>query len=162
MKKVFLTLSVIIISTIIGISQTYKLYQTENIYTQLKLNTKTGEIYQIQTNDGQKYLINEGLTTDNEKENRYSLHKTKNFWTFILVDKFFGKLYQIQFSNKDDIPRKFWVINPNSLSTTETNKFSIIPQKSIFKYSLINSEDGEMWEFQWSMKDDEFRWIKKL
>ena len=107
-------------------------------------------------------MINEGLTTDNEKENRYSLHKTKNFWTFILVDKFFGKLYQIQFSNKDDIPRKFWVINPNSLSTTETNKFSIIPQNSIFKYSLINSEDGEIWEFQWSMKDDEFRWIKKL
>ena len=107
-------------------------------------------------------MINEGLTTDNEKENRYSLHKTKNFWTFILVDEFFGKLYQIQFSNKDDIPRKFWVINPNSLSTTETKKFSIIPQKSIFKYSLINTEDGEIWEFQWSMKDDEFRWIKKL
>ena len=132
------------------------------IFSQIKLNTKTGEIYQIQTNDGQKYLIIEGLTNDNEKENRYSLHKTKNFWTFILVDEFFGKLYQIQFSNKDDIPRKFWVINPNSLSTTENNKFSIIPQKSIFKYSLINSEDGEIWEFQWSMKDDEFRWIKKL
>ena len=66
MKKILILLPFILF-TIISNSQTYKLYQTENIYTQLKLNTKTGEIYQIQTNDGQKYLINEGLKTDNEK-----------------------------------------------------------------------------------------------
>ena len=70
MKRILILLQFLLF-TIISNSQNYKLYQTENIYTQLKLNTKTGEIYQIQTNDVQKYLINEGLTTDNEKESRY-------------------------------------------------------------------------------------------
>jgi len=82
-------------------SQSFELYQTQNIHTQLKLNTRTGEVQQIQ-DDGQKFLVNEGLTPDSKKGDRYSLHKTENLWTFILLDEFSGKLYQIQFSIKGD------------------------------------------------------------
>ena len=62
--KYFITL----IFLMLGISsqaQTYKLYQTDNIHNQLRLNTKTGEVYQIQ-DDGQKFVINYAVTPDNE------------------------------------------------------------------------------------------------
>jgi hypothetical protein len=144
-----------------GYSQPFELYQTQNIHNQLKLNTRTGEVQQIQ-DDGQQFLVNVGITPENTNGNRYSLHETENIWTYILVDEFFGKLYQIQFSVQGDEYRGIWVINPNSLSYTEKRKFSIKPLTSMFQFYLINNEDGEMWKFQWSSKGDEFRWIEKL
>lgn len=60
-------------------AQTYKFYQTDNYHNQLRLNTKTGEVYQIQ-DDGQKFLINDAVTPSNTIENRYLLYKTQNIW----------------------------------------------------------------------------------
>jgi hypothetical protein len=31
----------------------------------------------------------------------------------------------------------------------------------MFQYYLLNEETGEMWQFQWSTKGDEYRWIEK-
>lgn len=158
-RKIFFVLSLFL--TLNCFSQPYKLYQTENIHNQLKLDTRTGGVFQIQS-DGQKFLVNEGLTPDSKIGNRWSLHKTKNLWTFILLDEFSGKIYQIQFSIEGDEYRGIWVINPNSLSLSNTNKFSIKPMVSMFQFYLINSEDGEMWKFQWSTKGDDYRWIEKM
>jgi hypothetical protein len=72
-------------------AQTYKLYQTDYIHNQLRLNIGTGEVYQLQ-NDGQKFLIHDAITSYNEKSNRSALCKTKNIGTYILLDKFSGKL----------------------------------------------------------------------
>ena len=141
-------------------AQTYKLYQTDNIHNQLKLNTKTGEVYQVQ-DDGQNFLVNEAITPSNEKSNRYSLYKTKNIWTFILLDQFSGKLWQCQFSVQGTEYRSIWEINPNELSSTESNKFTIQPLTSMFQFYLINDETGDMWKFQWSTKGAQYRWIEK-
>lgn len=105
-------------------AQTYKFYQTENIHNQLKLNSKTGEIYQVQ-DDGQTFLVKEAVTPNNENSNKYILHKTENMWTYILLDKFSGKLWQCQFSVEGDKYRASWDINTVELSTTQTNKFTI-------------------------------------
>lgn len=142
-------------------SQPYELYQTQNIHNQLKLNTRTGEVQQIQ-DDGQKFLVNEGITPENTKGKRYSLHETENIWTYILVDEFFGKLYQVQYSVQGQEYRGIWYINSNSLSYTETRKFSIKPLVSMYQFYLINNENGEMWKFQWSSKGEEYRWIEKV
>jgi hypothetical protein len=56
--------------------QTYKLYQTDNIHNQLKLNTKTGEVVQVQS-DGQTFLVHEETTPLNDKPNRYALLRPK-------------------------------------------------------------------------------------
>jgi hypothetical protein len=142
-------------------AQTYKLYQTENIHNQLKLNTKTGEINQIQ-DDGQTFLVRVPATPSNEKPNRYELFKTENMWTFILLDTFTGLLWQCQYSVQGDEYRTSWIINVLELSTTETSKFTIQPMTSMFQFYLINQESGEMWQFQWSNQGDDYRWIKKL
>lgn len=141
-------------------AQTYKLYQTGNIHNQLKLNTKTGEVKQVQ-DDGQTFLVNEAVTPNSNNENRYILHKTENIWTFILLDKYTGKLWQCQYSAENIKYILSVEINSIELSNTQSNKFSIQPMTSMYQFYLVDDETGEMWQFQWN-KDKEYRWIKKL
>lgn len=155
---------ILILTLFIGFTvnaQTYKLYQTDNIHNQLKLDTKTGEVYQVQS-DGQTFLVHGASTPDNEKPNRYALYKTQNMWTYILFDKFSGKLWQCQYSVEGVEYITSFVINDYALSNTETNKFSIKPMTSMFQYYLIDDETGEIWKFQWSTDGNEYRWIEKM
>ena len=147
--------------SLVSNAQTYKLYKTDNIHNQLRLNTATGEVYQIQ-DDGQKFLVHEATSPSNEKPNRYALYKTQNMWTFILLDKFSGLIWQCQYSVEGAEYITSIVINPNALSYTLSNKFTIQPMTSMFQFYLINEETGEMWQFQWSTEGDEYRWIKKM
>ena len=159
MKK--LTVIFTLFLSLVSNAQTYKLYKTDNIHNQLRLNTATGEVYQIQ-NDGQKFLVHEATSPSNEKPNRYALYKTQNMWTFILLDKSSGLIWQCQYSVKGAEYITSVVINPNALSYTQSIKFTIHPMTSMFQYYLINEETGEMWQFQWSTEGDEYRWIKKM
>ena len=142
-------------------SQTYEFFQTQNYHNQLRLNTKTGEVYQVQ-DDGGSWIVNEAFTPESTTPYRYWLYPTQNMWTFILVDMFTGKLWQTQYSVKGD--NRFSVpINENTLSYTEHAKFEIKPMISMYQYYLINKDTGEMWQFQWSTKsEDGYRWIKKI
>jgi len=159
MKRLMLILTLLIGFTVNA--QTYKLYQTDNIHNQLKLNTKTGEVIQVQS-DGQTFLIHEETTPLNEKPNRYGLYKTQNMWTYILLDKFSGKLWQCQYSTKGVEYMASWIINDVTLSYAETNKFTIKPMTSMYQYYLIDDETGDMWKFQWSTKGGDYIWIEKM
>ena len=159
MKKLIVIFTLFL--SFVANAQIYKLYQTDNIHNQLRLNTATGEVYQLQS-DGQKFLVHDATTPNNEKPNRYALYKTKNMWTFILLDKFSGKLWQCQYSVEGIEYISSLVINPNDLSSSQSNKFSIQPMTSMFQFYLINDETGDMWQFQWSTEGDEYRWIKKM
>ena len=80
----------------------YKMYPTENIYTLLKLDTKTGMIEQVQWSlDSDK----EGTVTINNKDlsygvgygsNSFELYPTKNMYQFILLDKTDGRMWHVQ------------------------------------------------------------------
>ena len=142
-------------------SQTYKYYQTDNIHNQLRLNTKTGEVYQIQ-DDGQKFLINSAITPSNTIEQRYMLYKTKNIWTFILLDRCQGKLWQCQFSVKGTEYMITVPININTLAYSDNPIFSIEPLISMYQFYLTNEQNGDIWKFQWSTKGDDYRWIEKM
>lgn len=157
--KILLSLWLLFLSFTIH-AQTYKFYQTDNIHNQLRLNSKTGEVHQIQ-DDGQKFLVHSASTPDNEKPDRYNMYKTENLWTYILLDNFSGKLWQCQYSVKGIEYISSWVINPYALSDTESHKFIIQPLTSMYQFYLINDETGDMWKFQWSTKGDEYRWIEK-
>ena len=159
MKKL-LILGALFFSTTIY-AQTYKFYQTENIHNQLRLDSKTGEVYQIQS-DGGKFLVHPPTTLENEKPGRYRLYKTENMWTYILLDRFTGKLWQCQYSVEGLEYIGSWEINPFELSTSQRSKFRIQPLTSMFQYYLVNDETGEMWKFQWSTEGDDYRWIEKF
>lgn len=90
----------------------YKLYQTENIYTLLQLDTKTGKIEQVQWSlDSNK----EGTITINSTDLSYGqgygsgsfeLYPTKNMYQFILLDKTDGRKWHVQWGMENG---KRWI-----------------------------------------------------
>lgn len=102
-------------------------------------------------------------TPNGEYIYRYWLYPTRNMWTFILLDRFTGKLWQCQFSVEGDNYIFSVSINESPLSSTYSAKFSIQATMSIYQFYLTNEETGELYQFQWSTKDEAgYRWIKKI
>jgi hypothetical protein len=65
----------------------YRLFNTQNIYTLLKLDTRAGQIWQVQWGG---------------KPGRFTLYPTSNIFTFILLDQETGDAWQVQWSNQGD------------------------------------------------------------
>lgn len=86
----------------------YKMFPTENIWTFLKLDTRSGKIWQVQysINDnyrGELELNNKALATGEAAENgRFTLYPTKNMYNFILLDQKDGKMWQVQWSTEEE------------------------------------------------------------
>lgn len=86
----------------------FKMYQTENIYTLLKLDTRTGQVWQVQYgmndvvactktiyyNNYYSSIIRE----DEGFDGRFELYPTKNMYNFILLDTYKGETYQVQWN----------------------------------------------------------------
>lgn len=86
----------------------YKMFPTENIWTFLKLDTRSGKIWQVQysINDnyrGEVILNDNAIVTGDAAENgRFTLYPTKNMFNFILLDQIDGNMWQVQWSMEDD------------------------------------------------------------
>lgn len=85
----------------------YKLYQTENTYNLLKLDTGTGRVWLVQYRLGDVAAMTTAiddtslLWEDEEiKTGRFELYPTKNMYQFILLDTDSGRTWQIQWSTK--------------------------------------------------------------
>lgn len=82
----------------------YKLYNTENVYNLLRLDTATGAIWMVQygMNENVPALVapidDTSLLTNGEDVHagRFELYPTKNMYTFILLDVENGSSYQVQ------------------------------------------------------------------
>ena len=138
-------------------AQTYKFYSTKNIHNQLRLNTKTGEVQQVQ-DDGQAWNINYAVEYYGEKENRFCLTETQNMWNFILLDTYTGKTWQVQFSTKGEEYMFAEPINAYSLaypseSSVWTNRFKIFPTKNMWNFILLDSYNGRLWQVQYSTEN---------
>ena len=89
-----------------SLKERYKLYQTENIYTFLQLDTKTGMIEQVQwsldsDNEGSVTINSDDLTYGLGYGSRsFELYPTKNMYQFILIDKTSGKKWHVQWGMK--------------------------------------------------------------
>lgn len=82
----------------------YRLFPTQNNWTFIKLNTRNGQMWQVQfdvegDNRFETYLSILPLV-DKEKEvdDRFTLYPTQNIWTFILIDQHDGRTWQVQWS----------------------------------------------------------------
>ena len=82
MKKLFLLFALMVIAST-SYAQVYKMYKTRNYHNQLRLNTMTGEVQQIQ-DDGQSWEICSAREILGDKEGRFRLYETQNMWTFII------------------------------------------------------------------------------
>lgn len=94
----------------------YKVYRTTNIYTNLKLDTSTGQVTALQigvgnSTDRMEYEISEAIEKDYKWKivGRYELYPTGNNYNFILLDTMLGYAYQVQWSTKKE-ERGRWTI----------------------------------------------------
>lgn len=92
----------------------FRLFQTNNRWTFLKLDTRTGEIKHVQySTDGEamQYDLNSIPLAEGEdaKHGRFFLYPTENTFNFILLDQIDGRVWQVQW-NIDRDKRGIWRI----------------------------------------------------
>jgi hypothetical protein len=86
---------------------TYRLFRTQNIYTLLKLDTRTGVVWQVQWGDEQHRFtvpihrtlllpVGSAEHPTIAKPGRFTLNPTANIHTFLLLDQEDGRTWQIQ------------------------------------------------------------------
>lgn len=92
-----------------SLKQRYKIYQTENTYNLLRLDTKTGMIDQIQWSLDDGYEGSLPINSDDLTygvgygSGTFELYPTKNIYQFILLNKVDGRVWHVQWgieSNK--------------------------------------------------------------
>ncbi len=86
----------------------YRLFPTQNMYTFIKLDTRNGQMWQVQWHTESKsrfetslsyiYLVNK----DEEKFGRFFLYPTTNIYNFILLDQVDGRTWQVQWGKEED------------------------------------------------------------
>lgn len=94
----------------------FRLFQTNNRWTFLKLDTRNGVITHVQysvDSDAQsmEYSLNPNplVTKEKEKPGRFFLYPTENTYNFLLLDQIDGKVWQVQW-NIDENKRGMWRI----------------------------------------------------
>ena len=137
--------------------QTYKMYATQNLHNQLRLNTATGEVKQIQ-DDGQSWTIGEAVEEYGSKDGRYCLAKTQNMWTFLMLDTYSGKTWQVQFSVKGSdymfrVPLQGYSLAYPDTESIWTNRFQLFATKNMWTFILLDSYRGRLWQVQYSSSD---------
>lgn len=82
----------------------FKLYPTQNHWNFLKLDTRTGQIWQVQFSvDEEEGYCHETVLNEEdlsfgtcENPGRFQLYPTSNIWNFILLDREDGRTWQVQ------------------------------------------------------------------
>lgn len=86
----------------------YRLFATRNMYTFIKLNTRNGQMWQVQWNLESNKRFETTLSDisringDEEKNGRFFLYPTINIYTFILLDQINGRTWQVQWGKEGE------------------------------------------------------------
>ena len=149
----------------------YKVYNTENIYTSLLLDTATGQIWQLQI----------GLTKAGSKKDEVDQLKT-----VLSDDKFASTVEEITEQHNADM--KYWeektyykrlpnsgAIDPDSIVSAEekefwkpstlnhrlenwriqkNGRFKLYPTDNMYNFIMVDVIDGRTWQVQWNIDKD--------
>ena len=119
MKKIIISL-IVVLSTTSAIAQNqttpmsivspdsgivYRLFSTQNKWTYIKLNTRNGQMWQVQYSlEDNNFEVPLSLITrvskEEEKNGRFFLYPSQNIWNFILLDQLDGRVWQVQWSTE--------------------------------------------------------------
>jgi hypothetical protein len=92
----------------------FRLFRTKNIYTLLKLDTRTGQIWQVQWSsaDNSRFTVSLNRTVllpagkpehpTVLKPGRFTLAPTENIFNFILIDEEDGRTWQVQWGDEKE------------------------------------------------------------
>jgi hypothetical protein len=86
----------------------YRLFSTRNMYTFIKLNTRNGQMWQVQWGTESQYRFETILSDiprinkEEEKNGRFFLYPTTNIYNFILLDQIDGRVWQVQWGKEKE------------------------------------------------------------
>ena len=85
----------------------FRLFSTQNTWTFIKLNTRNGQMWQIQWDTGSNQFetpisLLSLVSTEKEKNGRFFLYPTHNIYNFILLDQIDGRVWQVQWAMKEE------------------------------------------------------------
>jgi hypothetical protein len=83
----------------------FRVFQTKNIWTFLKLDTNSGLVWQVQWGDPHVTLPVNAIPLTSKQQfepGRFTLCPTKNIFTFILLDQDDGRMWAVQWSMDDN------------------------------------------------------------
>lgn len=83
----------------------YRLFSTRNTWTFIKLNTRNGQMWQVQWDTGKKRFetpisVMSRISPEGERNGRFFLYPTQNIYNFILLDQVDGRVWQVQWSTE--------------------------------------------------------------
>jgi hypothetical protein len=84
----------------------YRLFSTRNMYTFIKLNTRNGQMWQVQWSTGDDTFqvplsLTSLVSSEEEKNGRFFLYPTTNIYNFILLDQIDGRAWQVQWNTEE-------------------------------------------------------------
>ena len=85
----------------------------------------------------------------------YRLFKTMNMWTFIKLNTITGQMWQIQYGFEND-NRGSYVLNSLNLASKKKQilgRFTLYPTSNMYTFILLDQIDGNTWQVQWSMDE---------
>lgn len=87
----------------------------------------------------------------------YQLFPTKNFWTFIKLNTRNGKMWQVHFGVTETDARA--ILNLNTIPLVDEEKevngrFTLYPSENTYNFLLLDQIDGNVYQVQWSMQEN--------
>ena len=137
----------------------YKVYNTDNIYTSLLLDTATGQIWQLQIGIGDdsaqmKTVLSDykWATTLEELNNQYNREY---------------KVWEEDYNSKPDSivsikDKKLWKpstveerLNKYKTARLQKNgRFKLYPTQNMYNFIMVDVIDGRTWQVQWNIDKD--------
>ncbi|MEE9438313.1 MAG: hypothetical protein V3V14_04885 [Saprospiraceae bacterium] len=87
----------------------------------------------------------------------YKLFPTQNIWTFIKLNTRNGKMWQVHFTIAEKGAAGEIVLNSLPLVRKNEeidNRFTLYPTENIYNFILLDQVDGNVYQVQWSMKEN--------
>jgi hypothetical protein len=139
--------------------KTYKVIPTTYLDYMIKLNTRTGQMWQIKFDQKKTHQLETPLSmlslaeSESSIDNRFTLIPTTNENHFFLLDQINGKIWQVNWDTRSK-KNKISPLNKSSLIETKKfveSRFSLYPTKYSSKFLLIDKITGELWQVIYSM-----------
>jgi len=143
--------------------RTYRVFPTANMWYFIKLNTRTGQMWQIEFDQKKTNQLdtplNSSLLVEKQREvdNRFILYPTQNNWNYLLLDKINGKIWQVNWDQKPE-KNEILLLNNSSLIEKQNvidNRFTLYPTRNVWNYLLLDKISGKLWQVRWSTKPEE-------
>ena len=87
----------------------FRLFSTKNMYAFINLNTRNGQMWQVQwSTKGSEYRYETILSDvsrvneEEERNGRFFLYPTTNIYNFILLDQIDGRAWQVQWGKESE------------------------------------------------------------